>query len=594
MNKKPVSHLSEQVYDELYENPSQKFTYVLQFLEIREQKNGNRTFKKAVLSDGHFKADSFLHPSCEDHFVKIVKPNDIVEVTMTKKPGQDLMLISEFSMVFPNLKQIVGRPIEYAFGSKNPHGSSLISELSKNEPPKKFPSADRPENGGMKSKKNESESQDEGENEQFAEFASLSQYDKAIKVKGRILKKGDFRAFKTKDGKESGLFNLVLFDGIIEIQGTFFGEVATANFETVQIGKIYSFSDADVRFGDKYNQTKFKFTLTFGRNCEVKKLKDNHEIDVNHFKFMSIKSLLDLEEGTIIDVIGCVQEISSISEITLKTGERKSRRNITIFDDTSHSIGFTLWGDLAINPGFVKNDVIVVQDVTVKDYMGKNLNFGFNSRILTDIPQNQRYRDMILFLNANKKVNFIPSSNANTSIPKLHRIVQVMKESQYLEVNDSKRPYFTVIGFVARVMGNMYYESCYEDNCLKKVEKDVSNRYFCNKCNKHFDIARPRFICTLKIIDDSGSMLVTISGDDNCQVLFGKNIEEIRTMKVNESEFADYVTDRLFEEFRFSIAAKKEVYNNEEKLKFSSSRVAVVENNITGFLKNIQSVLNVD
>lgn len=594
MNKQIVTHLSENAYENLYSRPAEKLILIMQFLELRIHKNADKEFNKAVLSNGFFKAEVFIHPTIQEAFIKEINPNDILEVSMTKRSGQDLMLVSEFIRLYSGLNQIVGKPVDFIVGIKNPQGSTLISEINKNPALKTLAGVDVIENSHPVRNVYKMESEDEQDQGQFAEFTNLSQYDKSIRVKGRIVKKGDLRHFKTKDGRESSLFNFVLFDGIVEIQGTFFGEQAKNWYSTLEEGKVYSISDADVKAGDKFNMTKFRYVLTFGRNCQVKKLKDNHEIEMVHFNLSSIKDIQDLENGKLIDVMGIVQELGLLAPFTLKTGEKKDRRTITIFDDTNFSINFTLWGDLATNPNFVKNDIIVLKDVSVKDYMGKTVNFGFNSKIITDIPDHPRYRDLVVFLTSNKQLTPTPSSQTAPTNLKLYRINQVNKDTQYLDLNDARRPYYSVVAYVGRIMGNLYYESCPEENCLKKVEKNDKGDFYCQKCSKYFAVSRPRFICNIRIIDDSGNLMISVSGDDNCQVLFGKTIEEIQKIKNNEEEFSDFVTEHLFEEFRFSMSAKKETYNDEEKIKYYCNRVTVVENNIGGFLKNIQSVLNLE
>jgi hypothetical protein len=46
-----------------------------------------------------------------------------------------------------------------------------------------------------------------------------------------------------------------------------------------------------------------------------------------------------------VDVVGVIIEMSNIVAVKLKTGETKDRLNITIADDTNHSVPITAWGD---------------------------------------------------------------------------------------------------------------------------------------------------------------------------------------------------------------------------------------------------------
>jgi len=48
-----------------------------------------------------------------------------------------------------------------------------------------------------------------------------------------------------------------------------------------------------------------------------------------------------------VDVIGFVLEVQPVSQIVLRDGNAKDKRQVMIGDDTSKMIGVTLWGDAA-------------------------------------------------------------------------------------------------------------------------------------------------------------------------------------------------------------------------------------------------------
>jgi len=51
--------------------------------------------------------------------------------------------------------------------------------------------------------------------------------------------------------------------------------------------------------------------------------------------------------GNTIDIAGIVQSSGPIGSINMKDGSTKPKREVTVYDNTKHSVSVTCWGDMA-------------------------------------------------------------------------------------------------------------------------------------------------------------------------------------------------------------------------------------------------------
>jgi replication factor A1 len=65
----------------------------------------------------------------------------------------------------------------------------------------------------------------------------------------------------------------------------------------------------------------------------------------------------------------------------------------------------------------------------------------------------------------------------------------------------------------------LYYESCLNINCKKKLSPEGDGRYRCEKCCEVFNTFKPTFIFTACIQDGSGQLYVTFNSESAEQIL---------------------------------------------------------------------------
>jgi replication factor A1 len=81
----------------------------------------------------------------------------------------------------------------------------------------------------------------------------------------------------------------------------------------------------------------------FDKNAEIVEVPDDNSILNVGYTFIPIKEVAQIAGNQYIDVCGIVRDIGALSKITVKSGESKSKRLISICDDSNSSIEVCLW-----------------------------------------------------------------------------------------------------------------------------------------------------------------------------------------------------------------------------------------------------------
>lgn len=204
----------------------------------------------------------------------------------------------------------------------------------------------------------EAENEDYDKN-RYTEISNLNHYDRQIRIRGRVVKKTGLRRFKTKDGRDSCVFSIIILDESRTIQGTFFRELADKFFSVIEEGCIYSFYEMDIRNASKFNTTSNKLELVFNERTEIKRLQEDRSIKGNAFNFVRIADIEGKQENDVIDVIAVIQDPGAVKDIQLKTGDVKEKRVLRLQDDSGYSIDLTIWGESATNPDLQRGSIVV-------------------------------------------------------------------------------------------------------------------------------------------------------------------------------------------------------------------------------------------
>ena len=165
--------------------------------------------------------------------------------------------------------------------------------------------------------------------EYYSKIEEISLHDRGIKIRGRVTQFSGLRVFKRKKtGSDYQVMNVTLTDEGGSIQVTFWGEQAITYSEQIEVGQIYSLENFSIKESNKYNTTQHRYQLNFNDKSVIKKLQDDQNLPQNDFNFKTIEEISGLEENQRIDIIAIVDRIMEPDEITLKNGEKRTKRTV--------------------------------------------------------------------------------------------------------------------------------------------------------------------------------------------------------------------------------------------------------------------------
>lgn len=173
------------------------------------------------------------------------------------------------------------------------------------------------------------------------------------KIKVRVIKKRDKKYWKNDRG-EGVLMNIDLMDAYgDQIQATFFKSAVDYFESRIEENKVYLFSNGIIKMANtKFSSIKNEYSLTFNKDAEIIEVNDDGTIKSQSYSFTSLKALnqktSNNKDQITIDFIGIIIDEGEEVEINLKSGGTKTKRNITLADNSSepgYAIEVALWGE---------------------------------------------------------------------------------------------------------------------------------------------------------------------------------------------------------------------------------------------------------
>lgn len=384
-------------------------------------------------------------------------------------------------------------------------------------------------------------------------ISALSPYRDRNTINARVTSKTEVKKWTNERG-EGRLFSVNLLDSSGEIRLTCFNDTVDQYFDLLQVGKVYEFSNFQVKIAKRKFGVECDYELSVDSNTTIKAVLDDiSEIPKIHYSFVQISKIAEKQKDDILDVIGIVKECGEIAEITAKSTQKQLlKRDLTLVDTSSASVRLTIWGKQAqdFNEQEAKsNPVIAIKGVRVNEYQGKTLSTSGNSQITfnPDISEAHTLRgwfdshrgNIETTINVSSLAAMKDSNNAssNPNYRDDRKFLSQVKD-EFLGQHD-KPDYFSTISSVSFVRsdnGNISYMACPSEGCNKKVIEEGPNQYRCEKCQKVYDRCDHRYIMSVQISDATSAIWVQAFNETGQQLL-EKSAEEMYNLKMNVRMF---------------------------------------------------------
>ncbi|CAH2354558.1 replication factor A protein 1 [[Candida] railenensis] len=421
----------------------------------------------------------------------------------------------------------------------------------------------------------------------------LSPYQNQWTIKARVSYKGDIRKWSNARG-EGKLFNVNLLDESDEIRATAFNDMADKYFQELEEGKVYYVSKARIQQAKpQFSHLSHPYELSLDRDTIVEECFDVSSNDVPkiNYNFVKLDQLQNIEPNSITDVIGVLQKVEPVFQITAKsTGKPFDRRNVTIVDDSNFAISVGLWNQTAVDFSTPEGSVVAFKGCKVSDFGGRSLSLTPGGSFITSPDTAEAFQLKGWYDNKGKNETYqTMKSEAGAGSNSLSSDRKTILQAQDENLGLNEKPDFfnikATISFLKTNDGNFCYPSCNNDvngsPCNRKVVDTHNDGWRCERCDITFAEPEYRYILNISVMDSTGQLWMTLF-DKEANTLLGLSANELRKLKEqsdnNENaEFQQVIEKVTMKEYSFRVKARQDSYNGVTRIRYQGMAISPVD-----------------
>ncbi|KAJ2030982.1 Replication factor A protein 1 [Coemansia sp. S610] len=421
-------------------------------------------------------------------------------------------------------------------------------------------------------------------------IADLNPYHNKWTIRARVTQKTSIKSWN-KPTSQGRLFSVTLLDDSGEIRGTAFTQQVDKLFPLFEPGKVYYISNAQVRMAkQQFSNVNNQYELTFDDNTVVELCLEQANVPQEHYDFVPLSSLEKFQKNHVVDVLCVLKEVAELSQITLRTDDRKmTKRDLVVVDKSGFQVRASLWGAEAETFNVPVEHVIAFKGMRVGDFGGRTLSLPSvgSMTVNPDIPEAHALRGWYDAEGRHMSFQSYRGAGAGGSAgggmgtgenfdAQLKTMAQVSAEN--IGSGDTAE-FFNLKGTIAFIRSNnLAYPSCPGENCNKKVTEDLSSgQWRCEKCERSWPAPDYRYIFSINVSDDTGQTWLQCFNEVGELVLGTTANEMIELQRVNEAAFGQKIADATFKEYWFRCKAKSETYNEATRVKISASSIHPID-----------------
>jgi len=365
---------------------------------------------------------------------------------------------------------------------------------------------------------------------------ALSPYAHKWTIKARVSAKSDIRTWHKASG-EGKLFSVNLLDESGEIKATAFNDQVDQYYDLLQEGSVYYISSpCRVQLAKKqFTNLPNDYELTFERDTQIEKAKDQSSVPQVRFNFCNIEELQSVEKDSTVDIVGVLKDVQEVSQIISKSTQKPyDKRELTLVDSTGYSVRLTVWGKIANNFDVKPESVVAFKGAKVSDFGGRSLSLLASGTMAVDpdIPEAHRLKGW--YDSAGRNNNFATHSNlasmgnATGRQDQTKTIEQVKNEQLGME----DVAYFNLKATIVYIKQDSFsYPACASEGCNKKVTENGHGTWRCEKCDVSHPKPEHRYIMSVNVNDHTGQLWLSCFDDVGRIVMGGKSASELMEMR---------------------------------------------------------------
>ena len=255
----------------------------------------------------------------------------------------------------------------------------------------------------------------------------LDPYDNNWSLQCRIVWKSDIRTWDKGPTNKGKLFNTTLLDSEgNEIRSTFFREGVDKFYNYLQVGKIYNFSNGQIKMANKqFSVNDCPFELNFNESALISVCKDQNIL----IKKLSIKpvKIAEIIKKTpkFVDICAVLIEEGKLETFTSKAGRDMTKYEIYLADDSNEVIKCTIFGErcndvislIQKNKSTIEPIICAIKGAKTNTYVGCSLNMVQTSQIYLN-PDIQERMELLTWMKTERNLRDLKlKSTANTNVP---------------------------------------------------------------------------------------------------------------------------------------------------------------------------------
>lgn len=415
-------------------------------------------------------------------------------------------------------------------------------------------------------------------------ITALNPYQGRWTIKARVTAKGELRHYNNTrgDGKVFS-FDLLDSDGG-EIRVTCFNQVADQFYHQIEAGRVYLISKGNLKPAQKnFNHLRHDLEIFLESTSTIQPcFEDDNTIPKQQFHFRPISDVEDMENNTVVDVIGVVTSIAPTTSLMRKNGTETQKRTLQLKDMSGRSVELTLWGNfcnaegqrlqhICDSGGF---PVLAVKSGRISEFSGKAVGTISTSQLFIepDSPEANRLKEWF-----DREGRNTPSLSISRETSTLGRsdVMKTISQIKDERLGTSEKPdWITVPATVIYVKSdNFCYTACPimsgERPCSKKVTNNGDGKWRCEKCDQSVDECDYRYILQLQIQDHTGITWVTAFQECGEEIMgiSAKDLHYLKHEQQDDEGFSKVLRQVLFSRYVFKLKVKEETFSDEQRVK---------------------------
>ncbi|KAL6634291.1 hypothetical protein ACP70R_026962 [Stipagrostis hirtigluma subsp. patula] len=409
-------------------------------------------------------------------------------------------------------------------------------------------------------------------------------------IKARVTAKTGVRHW-SKANSAGTFFSFDLIDAEGgEIRVTCFKEAVDQFYDKIEVDKVYLISRGTVKPAQKkYNHLNHDCEITLDALSSVELCSsDDYSIPRQQCSFRQISEIENMENNTIVDLLGVVTSIGPSGTRMTKNGTEVQKRTLQLKDMSGRSVEVTFWGNfcdvegqqLQLQCDSGLNPILALRGARVNDYSGRSVSTigSTQLRINPDFPDAERLRQWYITEGKTTTCVSLTQGLSNMIQADVRKTIAQIKDEQL--GRSDKADWITIKAAISDVWGeNFYYPACplmfNGKPCNKKVIQDGDGMWHCERCDQSFENCEYRYLVQFQIQDHTGTTKVTAFQEAGEQI-FGRSAQElfsIRNVNQDDALFTEIVQGVRWHQCLFKLKVREETFNDVQHVKCSIVKV---------------------